>query len=137
MATAAFKSNSKRSSNDYPRTNPSRNPPPEKQRLRRSLSVNALSRSSSSIDISSEFLNKRDNPLYFDNNNINTQTPTPPPTLQRGRSVNRNSDGGQKEEKISVRRRSLSRVNHNGNGRRGRSVSRATQVFTTFFYFIR
>lgn len=153
MATAAFKSNSKRSNGpgvrDSPKQNPHNpNPLPQKQRLRRSLSVSALSRSSQ-IDISSEFLNKRDNPLYWatggspaDNNN--TETPTTsgvvvagggalePGTSNmvvgpRGRPVKRNSDlgnGGQKEE-IVGRRRSLSRVNDNGNGRRGRSVSRA------------
>ncbi|KAI3824435.1 hypothetical protein L1987_05894 [Smallanthus sonchifolius] len=149
MATAAFKSNSKRSDGyggrDSSKTNP--NPNPQKPKLRRSLSVNALSRSTQ-LDIPTEFLNKRDNPLYWatggsptaDNN---TETPAPIAAGsgalesnnsdvrvgQRGRSVNRSSDlrnGGQKGE-ISGRRRSLSRVNDNGsgNGRRGRSVSRA------------
>ncbi|KAK1423702.1 hypothetical protein QVD17_19010 [Tagetes erecta] len=128
MATSAFKSNTKRS-DTY-----GQNPNPQKPKLRRSLSVNALSRSTQ-IDISTEFLNKRDNPLYWgdnnnnDNNNDNTETATPivEPNVgivQRGRSVNRN--GGQTEV-IGGRRRSLSRVNDNvnGNGRRGRSVSRA------------
>lgn len=160
MATAAFKSNSKRT-NAYrgvnsPKTEPPKpNPPPQKQRLRRSLSVNAVSRSTE-IDIS-EFLNKRDNPLYWATGGApadnNTETPTPGDVSgggalesvvskssnsvagQRGRSVKRNSDlrnGGQKDE-IVARRRSLSRVNDNsggngyinGNVRRGRSVSRA------------
>ncbi|XP_024963979.1 uncharacterized protein LOC112504275 [Cynara cardunculus var. scolymus] len=158
MATAAFKSNSKRSNGsgvgDSPKNNP-HNPNPQKQRLRRSLSVSALSRSTQ-IDISSEFLNKRDNPLYWatggspaDNTTESSATSAvvagggalEPGTSkssnvavgQRGRLVKRNSDlrnGGQKEE-IVGRRRSLSRVNDNGvgngngNDRRGRSVSRA------------
>lgn len=151
MATAAFKSNSKRSNasgvGDSPKKNPHNpNPLPQKQRLRRSLSVSALSRSTE-IDISSEFLNKRDNPLYWaTGGSPNTESPTASVVVagggalepgtskssnvvvgQRGRPVKRNSDlrnGGQKEEIVS--RRSLSRVNDNGgNGRRGRSVSRA------------
>ncbi|XP_023732355.1 uncharacterized protein LOC111880181 [Lactuca sativa] len=160
MATAAFKSNSRRSNAyrgvDSPKTEPPNpNPLPQKQRLRRSLSVNAVSRSTQ-IDIS-EFLNKRDNPLYWATGGSpadNTQTPTPIDVAgggaieiessgvskssnavvgERGRSVKRNPDlrnGGQKEE-IGGRRRSLSRVNDNGsgNGRRGRSVSRAKLPF--------
>ncbi|CAH1427848.1 unnamed protein product [Lactuca virosa] len=160
MATAAFKSNSRRSNAyrgvDSPKTEPPNpNPLPQKQRLRRSLSVNAVSRSTQ-IDIS-EFLNKRDNPLYWATGGSpadNPQTPTPIDVAgggaieiessgvskssnavggERGRSVKRNSDlrnGGQKEE-IGGRRRSLSRVNDNGsgNGRRGRSVSRAKLPF--------
>ncbi|KAI3665027.1 hypothetical protein L6452_43643 [Arctium lappa] len=160
MATAAFKSNTKRSNGskvtDSTKNNPQNpNPLPQKQRLRRSLSVSALSRSTQ-IDISSEFLNKRDNPLYWTTGGSpNTESPTTSVVVdagggafelgtskssnvvvdQRGRQVKRNSDlrnGGQKEE-IVGRRRSLSRVNDNGvgscngngNGRRGRSVSRA------------
>ncbi|KAL4580084.1 hypothetical protein LXL04_016261 [Taraxacum kok-saghyz] len=146
MATAAFNSNSRRSNaynnrgGDSPKTEPPNpKPPPQKQRLRRSLSVNAVSRSTQ-IDIS-EFLNKRDNPLYWatggspaDNN---TETPTPIDVVagsaiepsgvskssnvvvgERGQSVNRNSDlrnGGQKSE-IVGRRRSLSRRFNRGNG---------------------
>ncbi|KAJ0770554.1 hypothetical protein HanPI659440_Chr07g0258951 [Helianthus annuus] len=116
MATAAFKSNSKRS-DGYG----SSNPPPQKQKIRRSLSVNALSRSTET-DIAAEFLNKRDNPLYWaTGGDANADVGV----VERGRSrsVKRGSDlknGGEKE----ARRRSLSRVN-NGSGRRGRSVSRA------------
>ncbi|KAK9065084.1 hypothetical protein SSX86_016467 [Deinandra increscens subsp. villosa] len=128
MATAAFKSNSKRGS-DSSKTKAN---PPQNPKLRRSLSVNALSRSTQ-VDISAEFLNKRDNPLYWA---ATAETPTPIDVsaselnVERGRSVKRGSDlsnGGQKEEEISGgrRRRSLSRVNGNGNERRGRSVSRA------------
>ncbi|KAI3717178.1 hypothetical protein L1987_68614 [Smallanthus sonchifolius] len=154
MATAAFKSNSKRSDGyggrDSSKTNPSPNPKPnpQKPKLRRSLSVNALSRSTQ-LDIPTEFLNKRENPLYWAtggsptvDNNIETPSPVDVAAAaaleskssdvrvgQRGRSVNRSSDlrnGGQKGE-ISGRRRSLSRVNDtgSGNGRLGRSVSRA------------
>ncbi|KAL8229407.1 hypothetical protein R6Q57_014307 [Mikania cordata] len=146
MATAAFKSNSKRS-DGYGGRNPSKtnpNPAPQKPKLRRSMSVNALSRSTQ-FDISTEFLNKRDNPLYWATGADNkTETPTSIDVAggdalesknlnvgvgQRGRSVKRSSDlgnGGQKGE-ISGRRRSLSRVNDSGSGnvRRGRSVSRA------------
>ncbi|GJR56263.1 hypothetical protein Tco_1406784 [Tanacetum coccineum] len=117
MATAAFKSNSKRSSNDKassPKSNPNNKPenPKQKQRLRRSLSVSAVSRTT----CEEEFLNKRDNPLYWgspDNkkNNNNTSEESKVVVVlqnvaQRGRSVVRNS-GGQMEI-----------------GRRGRSVSR-------------
>ncbi|KAL8117094.1 hypothetical protein AgCh_015125 [Apium graveolens] len=57
MATAAFKSSSRRSNSD-------KDPP--KRRPQRSLSVSAVSRRSES-DIDSDFLNKRDNPLFFTN----------------------------------------------------------------------
>ncbi|GJV69580.1 hypothetical protein Tco_1485089 [Tanacetum coccineum] len=123
MATAAFKSNSKRSSNDKassPKSNPNNKPenPKQKQRLRRSLSVSAVSRTTTTT-CEEEFLNKRDNPLYWgspeeaDNkkNNNNTSEESKVVVVlqnvgQRGRSVVRNS-GGQMEI-----------------GRRGRSVSR-------------
>ncbi|XP_076914472.1 uncharacterized protein LOC143573493 [Bidens hawaiensis] len=144
MATAAFKSNSKRSSDGYggrdsSKTNPNPNSRTQKPKLRRSLSVNAISRSPQ-IDISTEFLNKRDNPLYWSTGGDNsTEISTPIDVgaseskssnvdrIQRGRSVKRN-DG--QTEVVSGRRRSLSRVNNNnhksnGSGRRGRSVSRA------------
>ncbi|GKD45542.1 hypothetical protein Tco_1270187, partial [Tanacetum coccineum] len=69
MATAAFKSNSKRSSNDKAssaKSNPNNKPenPKQKQRLRRSLSVSAVSRTTTTT-CEEEFLNMRDNPLYW------------------------------------------------------------------------
>ncbi|KAI7745480.1 hypothetical protein M8C21_022582 [Ambrosia artemisiifolia] len=133
MATAAFKSNSKRTTNNNnnntyasttasSKTNPIN---PQKPKIRRSLSVNALSRSTQ-LDISSDFLNKRDNPLYWGHNNHNNNNTDPIDvgaldSTQRGRSVNRGGldlkNGGEKE---GGRRRSLSRVDRSG--RRGRSV---------------
>ncbi|KAJ9564837.1 hypothetical protein OSB04_000803 [Centaurea solstitialis] len=144
MATAAFKSNSKRTTNasDSPKINHPQNPNPipQKPKLRRSLSVSALSRSPQ-VDIASEFLNKRDNPLFWaTGGSPNAESPTTggggggelEPGLRRvrmwGREGERNGGGGKKEEVVG-RRRSLSRVNNNGvgsgDGRRGRSVSRA------------
>ncbi|XP_076916363.1 uncharacterized protein LOC143576055 [Bidens hawaiensis] len=152
MATAAFKSNSKSSNDnnnyggrDSSKTNPNPNSRTQKPKLRRSLSVNAISRSPQ-IDISTEFSNSRDNPLYWStgaDNNTEISTPIDVGTSesknsnvgltqtqsQRGRPVKRN-DG--QTEVGSGRRRSLSRVNNSnnsyksdGSGRRGRSVSRA------------
>nr|XP_043606566.1 uncharacterized protein LOC122578632 [Erigeron canadensis] len=129
MATAAFKSNTKRSNS----TN-------EKQKtIRRSLSVNAVSRRSINNNNNNEeelFLNKRDNPLYWatggsppgdKNDTCTSQTHSSSQVValsgsERGRSIKRNPD-----VKIdNGRRRSLSRVAaaSTDNGRRGRSVSR-------------
>nr|GMC93656.1 uncharacterized protein LOC109158301 isoform X5 [Ipomoea batatas] len=106
MATAAFKSTSKRgTATNASNPNSRESPTPassssSKPLRRRSLSVSAISRSTSQ-DASSEFSNKRDNPL------------TPNSAAEnRGRSTTRSSGG--------VRNgigRSVSRV-------RGRSVSR-------------
>ncbi|GKB89889.1 hypothetical protein Tco_0962161 [Tanacetum coccineum] len=109
MATAAFKSNSKRSNDkaSTPKSNPNNKPenPKQKQRLRRSLSVSTVSRTT----CEEEFLNKRDNPLYWGHlkkliikkNNDNTSEESKVVVVlrnvaQRGRSVVRNS-GGQME----------------------------------------
>nr|GME17544.1 uncharacterized protein LOC109158301 isoform X5 [Ipomoea batatas] len=106
MATAAFKSTSKRgTATNATNPNSRENPTPassssSKPLRRRSLSVSAISRSTSQ-DASSEFSNKRDNPLAPNSAAEN-----------RGRSTTRSSGG--------VRNgigRSVSRV-------RGRSVSR-------------
>lgn len=93
MATAAFKSSSRRSNSDKA---------PPKRRPQRSLSVSAVSRRSES-DIDSDFLNKRDNPLFSTNKegqcnnddddadvNINLTVG------QRGRSISRNLDNRRK-----------------------------------------
>nr|GLL26799.1 uncharacterized protein LOC109158301 isoform X4 [Ipomoea trifida] len=73
MATAAFKSTSKRgTSTNATNPNSRENPTPassssSKPLRRRSLSVSAISRSTSQ-DASSEFSNKRDNPLFWTSN---------------------------------------------------------------------
>ncbi|KAH7536815.1 hypothetical protein FEM48_Zijuj03G0026400 [Ziziphus jujuba var. spinosa] len=156
MAVSAFKSSSRRSniaSTSYTTPSSIRNPTensPKKAPLRRSRSVSAFSRtqldgpSSSSSSCADDFLNKRDNPLFWttgsppDLNSIdpqkpNTSTSTSTSTgtknlkapsssagdIRRGRSVARNADAqGTRKEVVA---RSLSRVD---TGRRNRSLSR-------------
>ncbi|KAL5568725.1 hypothetical protein UlMin_025300 [Ulmus minor] len=142
MAVSAFKSSSKRSnltsaSSSYTTTTSAKQnvgDSPKKAPIRRSRSVSAFSRTN--LDASSsadDFLNKRDNPLFWANASPPGIGSTEPKKLilgnsksassvaaddRRGRSVARNSDvsGGRKEVG-----RSLSRVD---TGRRNRSVSR-------------
>lgn len=110
MATAAFKSNSKRSNNN---DNNKSNPNNQKQRLRRSSSVSAISRTTTSCE---EFLNKRDNPLYWaasDNNKSNN-------VVLEEESLN-----------VGQRGRSAVRNSAKGNGRPARSVSRPRLASST------
>ncbi|KAF3434333.1 hypothetical protein FNV43_RR25436 [Rhamnella rubrinervis] len=152
MAVSAFKSSSRRtnfastssSSTGQASVRQSTDNSPKKAPLRRSRSVSAFSRTQ--LDVSSstsdDFLNKRDNPLFWttgsppDLDAVNPQKPlavTPSSTSgarnlkapssgdvgdRRGRSATRNSDGlGNRKELVG---RSLSRVD---TGRRNRSVS--------------
>ncbi|XP_015876216.3 uncharacterized protein LOC107412901 isoform X2 [Ziziphus jujuba] len=152
MAVSAFKSSSRRSniaSTSYTTPSSIRNPTensPKKAPLRRSRSVSAFSRtqldgpSSSSSSCADDFLNKRDNPLFWttgsppDLNSIDPQKPNTSTStgtknlkapsssagdMRRGRSVARNADAqGTRKEVVA---RSLSRVD---TGRRNRSLSR-------------
>ncbi|XP_027158848.1 uncharacterized protein LOC113760465 [Coffea eugenioides] len=132
MASAAFKSTSKRGGSlnsnctNAQNSHHSQNPTIRRQR---SQSVSAVSRAKQSLnDISSEFSNKRENPLFWAaNSTISTADDqekdekqrrvveaTGTTAAERGRSVTRNSSAGLKSNGIG---RSLSRV-------RGRSVSR-------------
>ncbi|KAJ1376816.1 hypothetical protein SESBI_49547, partial [Sesbania bispinosa] len=133
MATAAFKSSSRRGSQSS--TTPSNTPSSSgrssnnRAPIRRSRSVSAFSRTSSSLDVSTEFLNKRDNPLFSttdevpQSNQTLLETSTPAKGASsavsnggaRGRSVARNAEPGRKDSG-----RSLSRVD---TGRRTRSAS--------------
>ncbi|GMP60936.1 hypothetical protein CsSME_00023602 [Camellia sinensis var. sinensis] len=140
MATSAFKSTSRRGNTTTSSTSSSRNSP-KKAPIRRSLSVSALSRTHDHLqsDITSEFLNKRDNPLFWScsgppDKEIEPQdvrkvsatvlTGSVDGQRERGRSVTRNSskkvgEGGRKPVGVGGGR-SLSKVD---TGRRGRSVS--------------
>ncbi|KAL5159380.1 hypothetical protein HKD37_15G043714 [Glycine soja] len=113
MAVAAFKSSSRRAtqssapSNAPPNTTSSsgrsstRAPNP----TRRSRSVSAFSRGSSDISTATEFLNKRDNPLFFDEKQsatvflLETSTPansarsTEPGRMETGRALFRVNSG--------------------------------------------
>ncbi|KAM7512420.1 hypothetical protein LguiB_011295 [Lonicera macranthoides] len=150
MATAAFKSSSRRGSLTSDNSNSSNKkeipPPTTTTRRTRSLSVSAISRSRSATQ-----LDIRDNPLFCSAENKETQQPPlvvggggscsdnssyvsnnanaigggltskPANAGERGRSATRNSRGGG-SQKEGCGGRSLSRVDF---GRRGRSVSRA------------
>ncbi|KAK3005512.1 hypothetical protein RJ639_017190 [Escallonia herrerae] len=137
MATAAFRSSSRRGSPTPDNSSNSSKPNPE--RRRRSSSVSAVSRAQ--LHVPSEFSNKRENPLFwssgsppgrdagFPDADVSSEfaesssrvsgalTSRPEVAGQRGRPVARNPDGGSKKEMG----RSLSRVD---TGQRGRSVSR-------------
>lgn len=137
MASAAFKSTSRRGGNlnsNSATAQNSQNSQNPTIRRQRSQSVSTVSRAKQYLnDISSEFSNKRENPLFWAaNSTISaaddqekdekerrvvesiTKKATGTTAAERGRSVTRNSSAGQKSNGIG---RSLSRV-------RGRSVSR-------------
>nr|XP_009788236.1 PREDICTED: uncharacterized protein LOC104236075 isoform X2 [Nicotiana sylvestris] len=116
MATSAFKSTSRRGT-----TNSTSKAPPLIRK--RSLSVSAVSRTSSKLDIDSEFSNKCDNPLFWTENDKDKlkekesfsgtrKSSVSDVAEERGRTVTRGSSG----VKNGIGR-SVSRV-------RGRSVSR-------------
>lgn len=104
MASAAFKSTSRRGNE----TSNSSNKEPPKRRVQRSLSVSAVPRNQ--LDIDSDFLNKRDNPLFWSTTsppdketqqpekssgsqvNGTTASKSAASAGQRGRSVTRNAD---------------------------------------------
>ncbi|XP_047311623.1 uncharacterized protein LOC124915022 [Impatiens glandulifera] len=136
MATSSFKSTTSRrgtttrtrtESNHNPKSSDEKNastantkkkPPP-----RRSQSVSAISRTKQ-LDLSSEFLNKIDNPLFstgYDNeeveqnSNFHPKTPVACNPSQRGRSSTRNADlfsnkNEEKKETVGRRHRSVSRT---------------------------
>nr|XP_023900484.1 uncharacterized protein LOC112012320 isoform X3 [Quercus suber] len=137
MAVAAFKSSSRRGNPTTTNSNPakeSRDTSPKKAPIRRSRSVSAFSRTSannSTDSISSDFLNKRDNPLFWSSSSAKS-----PPELEpqcsnggedsrRGRSVTRNGGVGIGSNKGAGMEaaRSLSSVGTVA-ARRNRSVSR-------------
>ncbi|XP_061350252.1 uncharacterized protein LOC133295430 isoform X2 [Gastrolobium bilobum] len=121
MAVAAFKSSSRRGNQSSTPSNtssssgrPTNRAPP----IRRSRSVSAFSRTNS--DLSTEFLNKRDNPLFSTADQTQPtknllETSTPAEGIARGRSVARSAEPGRNESG-----RSLSRAD---SGRRTRSAS--------------
>ena len=139
MAVAAFKSSSRRGNPTTTNSNTakqSRDTSPKKAPIRRSRSVSAFSRTSAnnstetSTTISSDFLNKRDNPLFW-----SSSTSKSPPELEpqcsnggedsrRGRSVTRNGGVGIGSNKGAGMEaaRSLSSVG-TAAARRNRSVS--------------
>ncbi|KAL3537772.1 hypothetical protein ACH5RR_001138, partial [Cinchona calisaya] len=70
MASSAFKSTSKRGSlnsttHNSHRSNSNSNPNPNPTVRKRSQSVSAISRTKQTLDINSEFSNKRENPLFW------------------------------------------------------------------------
>lgn len=121
MATSAFKSTSRRgTANSNSNSSSSKAVPPFVRK--RSLSVSAISRTSSKIDIDSEFSNKCDNPLFCTENDkvklnekenfcVTRKSSVSDVVEERGRTVTRGSG-----VKHGIGR-SISRV-------RGRSVSR-------------
>nr|XP_016487817.1 PREDICTED: uncharacterized protein LOC107807877 isoform X2 [Nicotiana tabacum] len=121
MATSAFKSTSRRgTTNSTSNSSTSKAPPLIRKR---SLSVSAVSRTSSKLDIDSEFSNKCDNPLFWTENDKDKlkekenfcdtrKSSVRDVAEERGRTVTRGSSG----VKNGIGR-SVSRV-------RGRSVSR-------------
>lgn len=138
---AAFKSSSRRGNPTTTNSNTakeSRDTSPKKAPIRRSRSVSAFSRTSannSTDPISSDFLNKRDNPLFW-----SSSTAKSPPELEpqcsnggedsrRGRSVTRNGGVGIGSNKGAGMEaaRSLSSVG-TAAARRNRSVSRRGDV---------
>lgn len=138
---AAFKSSSRRGNPTTTNSNTakeSRDTSPKKAPIRRSRSVSAFSRTSannSTDSISCDFLNKRDNPLFW-----SSSTAKSPPELEpqcsnggedsrRGRSVTRNGGVGIGSNKGAGMEaaRSLSSVG-TAAARRNRSVSRRGDV---------
>ncbi|KAK7317414.1 hypothetical protein RJT34_01615 [Clitoria ternatea] len=132
MAVAAFKSSSRRGTTQSP-TTPSnatssssgRSATRASNPIRRSRSVSAFSRGSS--DISTEFLIKRDNPLFDETSKtlLEPSSPTDGPPSRRvesAGSVTRNSEPG----------RSLTRVD---SGRRTRSASQCPVPRRHLSYF--
>ncbi|MCD9643046.1 hypothetical protein HAX54_030152, partial [Datura stramonium] len=120
MATSAFKSTSRRGTTNSNSSSSSSKAPPFVRK--RSLSVSAISRTSSKLDIDSEFSNKCDNPLFCsendkvklkekDNFDVTRKKRVSDVAEERGRTVTRGSG-----VKNGIGR-SVSRV-------RGRSVSR-------------
>lgn len=152
MAVAAFKSASRRGNLASPSVTvssgrESREDAPKKAPIRRSRSVSAFSRTS--LDVSTEFVNKRDNPLFcsstsprddqieslktaeiskFDETTHNLDPASAKSVNsdsvygRRGRSVTRNGEVSSKESIMGKKEtgRSLSRVD---TGRRNRSAS--------------
>nr|XP_017215955.1 PREDICTED: uncharacterized protein LOC108193691 isoform X2 [Daucus carota subsp. sativus] len=132
MATAAFKSSSRRSNSDKA---------PPKRRTQRSLSVSAVSRRSES-DIDSDFLITRDNPLFL-------STKDSPPALYSTNDVDdvkvetleceiesglksglKSDDGSGLKSNVGERGRSISRnVDNRRKNGVGRSLSRGPSVY--------
>ncbi|KAK2407574.1 hypothetical protein P8452_69609 [Trifolium repens] len=110
MAVSAFKSSSRRgnqssssSSTSTPTTTTTTNRAPP---IRRSRSVSAFSRTNNTFDFSTEFLNKRDNPLF---DQISKSNEANVPLLEssapvRGRSAVRNGEPSRKDAGRSVSR---------------------------------
>ncbi|KAK9912271.1 hypothetical protein M0R45_036141 [Rubus argutus] len=144
MAVSAFKSSSRRSNATTPSASSSsigkqsadvdshstkKAAPP----IRRSRSVSAFSRTTPTnpLDSENQFLNKRDNPLFWSTDSLDPKNPPLKPTkdsappTSRGRSASRNADVlvGQSLSRVDSGR-SLSRVD---TGRRNRSVSRGPE----------
>lgn len=131
MATAAFKSSSRRSNSDKA---------PPKRRAQRSLSVSAFSRRSES-DIDSDFLITRDNPLFFttkdsvstpgeyNNNNDDDDDNVEALKGEIGFGL-KGVDGSGLKSNVGQRGRSISRNldNRKKNGV-GRSLSRGPSVY--------
>lgn len=112
MAVSSFKSSSRRgnnnnnqssssSTNTPTRSSTTKNPP-----IRRSRSVSAFSRTTTTFD--TEFLNKRDNPLFDQISKSNQTVPfletSAPSSTSRGRSVARNVEPGRNKPGRSVSR---------------------------------
>lgn len=135
MATAAFKSSSRRSTSDKA---------PPKRRPQRSLSVSAVSRRSES-DIDFDFLNKRDNPLFLNTkdsppgqcNNDNDDDDVRVETLKGGIGFGLKGDDGSGlnldaglKSNVGQRGRSISRnVDNRRKNGVGRSLSRGPSVY--------
>ncbi|XP_075646579.1 uncharacterized protein LOC142617563 isoform X1 [Castanea sativa] len=142
MAVAAFKSSSRRGNPTATNSNTatpkeSRNTSPKKAPIRRSRSVSAFSRTSTNnstdsttaTTVSSDFLNKRDNPLFWSSSTAKS-TPELEPQCSnggedssRGRSVARNVGVGSNKGAGMQAARSLSSFG-TADARRNRSVSR-------------
>ncbi|KAL4599289.1 hypothetical protein ACB092_11G116700 [Castanea dentata] len=142
MAVAAFKSSSRRGNPTATNSNTatpkeSRNTSPKKAPIRRSRSVSAFSRTSTNnstdstttTTVSSDFLNKRDNPLFWSSSTAKS-TPELEPQCSnggedssRGRSVARNVGVGSNKGAGMQAARSLSSLG-TADARRNRSVSR-------------
>ncbi|OVA13762.1 hypothetical protein BVC80_1769g13 [Macleaya cordata] len=130
MAVSAFKSTSKRG-NPGTTSNPTSSSAREGNSEdlgkagihRRSRSISALSRTSSSSSIV-DFLNKRDNPLFC-------STSSSPPDLLESESLNRVAKFDQKESKFNVSP-TKSEGNCVSDNRRGRSVIRNSETGNKF-----
>ncbi|CAL0333617.1 unnamed protein product [Lupinus luteus] len=107
MAVSAFKSSSRRPNQSSAPSSTRPSQPLNKPPLRRSRSVSAFSRSN--LDVSTQFLNKRDNPL-FDEISPNSDLKEPvsaDSNNTRGRSVTRN---GESRSSASIGRKEAGRV---------------------------